>query len=189
MKYKVLKIALLSIGLLSLPAFGSSQEEPIESNPGYLDLDSILEGSNQYVTSEVYLRNYILKMIAKVTKNTEPDFANMLGAIKLIRVVEFAFDSEGAGSTLAKAEALVNHLSKSHWDTLVRNRDNGEYLNICIQSDREDHIYALAIVSWDESEMTLVNVVGDIDLEMLARLGEQFDIDELEDFKESTGNE
>ena len=188
MKLTALKIALLSIGLLSLSAIGSSQEEPIESNPGYLNLDSILEGSDQYITSEVYLRNYILRMISKVAQKSEPDFANMLSAIKLIRVVEFQFGDEDA-LALKKAEQLVSHLSGSHWDTLVRHRDAGEYHNICIQSDREDHIYALAIVSWDNSELTVVNVVGDIDLEMLARLGEQFDIDALEDYEEPATNE
>jgi len=189
MKLKLLKIALLSIGMLSLPAIGSSQEEPIEAHPGYLDLDKILEGSNQYITSEVYLRNYILQMISKVTKKSEPDFAKMLGAIKLIRVVEFKFDEAGAEATLPQAEKLVSYLNKNHWDTLVRSRDDGELVNICIQSDRGDHIYALAIVSWDSGELTVVNVVGDIDLEMLSRLGQQFGITELEDFEESTGNE
>jgi len=189
MKYRVIKIALLSVALLSLPAIGSSQEEPIEANPGYLDLDAILDGSDQFITSEVYLRNYILKMIAKVTQNQEPDFANMLRAIKLIRVVEFNFDGEDGNTTRARAEELVKAMSSSKWDTLVRSREEGSNLNICIQSDRGDHIYALAIVNWDDSEMTIVNVVGDIDLEMLARLGEQFDIDALEDFEETAGNE
>ena len=189
MKYRVIKVALLSVALLSLPAIGSSQEEPIESHPGYLNLDTILDGSDQYITSEVYLRNYILKMIAKVTQNQEPDFADMLRAIKLIRVVEFNFEDGEGSNTRDRGEELLKAMASSKWDTLVRSRDDGENLNICIQSDRGDHIYALAIVNWDDSEMTIVNVVGDIDLEMLARLGEQFDIDALEDFEKSDVNE
>jgi hypothetical protein len=190
MKIKPFQIACLSLAMLVLPMVGSSQEHgPIESHPGYLNIDSVLEGSENYLTSEVYLRNYILRMIAKVTKKSEPDFANMLEAIKLIRVVEFEFDAEGLNSTLAQAESLVNHLQQSRWDTLVRSKQADKTLQICIQSDREDHIYALAIVSWDAYKMTIVNVVGDIDLEMLSRLGSQFGIDELEDFEESEGHE
>jgi hypothetical protein len=188
MKYRPLKIIWLSLLLLGLPVIGSSQEEPIENHPGYLNLDAILDGANSYVTSEVYLRNYILRMVARVTRKQEPDFANMLDAIKLIRVVEFRFDGEGATSTLAKAEQLVSHLSSKRWDTLVRNRDGDKVINICIQSDQGEHIYALAIVTWDSEKMTVVNVVGDINLEMLSRLGSQFGIGELEDVNEASGD-
>ncbi|MEQ9825946.1 MAG: DUF4252 domain-containing protein [Puniceicoccaceae bacterium] len=190
MKFKLIKMACLWVAMLGLPVVGSSQEEaPIESHPGYLNIDSVLQGSERYLTSEVYLRNYILRMIARVTKKSEPDFAKMLAAIKLIRVVEFEFDAEGINSTLEKAESLVNHLQKSRWDTLVRSKQSDKTLQICIQSDREDHIYALAIVSWDSYKMTIVNVVGDIDLDMLSRLGSQFGIDELEDLEESEHDE
>ena len=186
MKKTKLYIITLGILVLGLPLGGFAQEDKLIDNPGYLNLDELIANNEQYITSEVYLQNYILKMIAKVTRKTEPEFAKMLSSIQLIRVMEFEFDEEGDNSNRAVGERLINQLSHEKWDTLVRSRDDDENVNISIQSDREDHIYALAIVSVKDDELSIVNVVGDIDLEMLARLGEQFNIDSLEDFDEDS---
>jgi hypothetical protein len=179
-KSKTVVFGILMLGL-SLGAL--AQDDKLFDNPGYLNLDELIENNEAYITSEVYLQSYILKMVAKVAQKSEPDFAKMLSSIHLIRVMEFEFDESGENSNKAVAEKLMRQLSSNHWDTLIRNRDDDQNVSICIQSDREDHIYALAIVSAENSKLSIVNVVGDIDLEMLARLGEQFNIDSLEDFE------
>lgn len=184
MKLPTFKSAILGILLLGFPLGAYSQKSDILNNPGYLNLDELIENSDDYITSEIYLQNYILKMIAKVARKSEPDFAKMLSSIHLIRVLEFEFDENENKGSKAIASKLVRKLSSGNWDTLVRTRDENSNVNISIQSDKEDHIYALAIVSWEDESMTIVNVVGDIDLEMLARLGEQFDIDALEDIED-----
>ncbi|MCG8528155.1 MAG: DUF4252 domain-containing protein [Opitutales bacterium] len=183
---KVTKFASLCLGilLLSLPLGVSAQEDSLVNHPGYLNLDEIIDNNQNYITSEVYLQNYILKMIAKLTKRSEPDFSKMLSSIELIRVIEMDFKDMQDAKSRNQAQKLVDYLNSNKWDTLVRSRDEHSNVNICIQSDREDHIYALAIVNWEEDSLSVVNVVGDIDLELLARLGEQFDIDSLEDFDE-----
>ena len=189
MKISKLKTIVLGIALLAFSPGLFAQEEALLNNPGYLNLDELIQNNEEYVTSEVYLQNYILKMIAKITRNSEPDFAKMLSSIQLIRVLEFQFDDEGDNSNQAVGEKLINQLSHDKWDTLVRSRDDDENVNICIQSDREDHIYALAIVSVEDSKLSIVNIVGDIDLELIARLGKQFNIDSLEDFDEESAHE
>lgn len=186
MKIRKLTTVVLSIFMLGLPLGAFAQDDELLNNPGYLNLDELIENNEAYITSEVYLQNYILKMIAKVARKSEPDFAKMLSSIHLIRVMEFEFDETGDNSNKAIAEKLIGQMNSDSWDTLVRSRDGDENVSICIQSDREDHIYALAIVSSEDTKLSIVNVVGDIDLEMLARLGEQFNIDSLEDFEDDT---
>jgi hypothetical protein len=184
MKFKT-TITLLAITLCSAMSLAANpQEEEISSHPGYLDLESILQHRETHIKSEVYLQNYILRMISRVAQKTEPEFAKMLSAIKLIRVLEFDFTSDGPEASQLEASKLFDYLGSNRWDTLVRSREGGNQVQICIQTDRSDKIYALAIISAQDHGMTVVNVVGDIDLDMLSRLGSQFNIPALAEYEE-----
>lgn len=157
-----------------------AQPTALLENPGYLHLDEVLENNQQYLKTEVYLKQYILRMVARVAAAEEPEFAQMLNSIQLIRVMTFEYDETGVENAQDSANTLLSHMNKGMWDTLVRSRDDDNAVNISMQSNQEDIINALAVVTWDNQSMTVVNLVGEIDLDMLARLGEQFGIDPLE---------
>ncbi len=181
--YPLLKSCLLALGIFgSAAASLHAQPASLLENPGYLHLDEVLENNQQYLKTEVYLKQYILRMVARVAAAEEPEFAQMLNSIQLIRVMTFEYDQSGADNAEDSANKLLSHMNTGMWDTLVRSRDEGNTVNISMQSNQEDIINALAVVTWNEESMTVVNLVGEIDLDMLARLGEQFDIGPLQEY-------
>lgn len=152
----------------------------VGSQPGYLDLDRFVSENSANVKTEVFLQSNILQMAARLVRQAEPEFAKMLESIDLIRVVDLDFGSTDVGSIDNRSSDLLNSMRDGSWQTLVRMRNGDERTEICMQSRHPDRIDALAIVSGRGSRLSVVNIVGEIDLEKIVRLGEQFNIESLE---------
>ena len=152
----------------------------VGSQPGYLDLDRFVSENSANVKTEVFLQSNILQMAARLVRQAEPEFAKMLESIALIRVVDLDFGSTDVGSIDNRSSDLLNSMRDGSWQTLVRMRNGDERTEICMQSRHPDRIDALAIVSGRGSRLSVVNIVGEIDLEQIVRLGEQFNIESLE---------
>ena len=152
----------------------------VGSQPGYLDLDRFVSENSANVKTEVFLQSNILQMAARLVRQAEPEFAKMLESIALIRVVDLDFGSTDVGSIDNRSSDLLNSMRDGSWQTLVRMRNGDERTEICMQSRHPDRIDALAIVSGRGSRLSVVNIVGEIDLEKIVRLGEQFNIESLE---------
>ncbi|MBN2235401.1 MAG: DUF4252 domain-containing protein [Opitutales bacterium] len=152
----------------------------IGSQSGYLDLDRFVNENSANVKTEVFLQSNILQMAARLVRQAEPEFAKMLESIALIRVVDLDFGASDVGSIDNRSSDLLNSMRDGSWQTLVRMRNGDERTEICMQSRHPDRIDALAIVSGRGSRLSIVNIVGEIDLEKIVRLGEQFNIESLE---------
>ena len=152
----------------------------VGSQPGYLDLDRFVSENSANVKTDVFLQSNILQMAARLVRQAEPEFAKMLESIALIRVVDLDFGSTDVGSIDNRSSDLLNSMRDGSWQTLVRMRNGDERTEICMQSRHPDRIDALAIVSGRGSRLSVVNIVGEIDLEKIVRLGEQFNIESLE---------
>lgn len=152
----------------------------VGSQPGYLDLDRFVSENSANVKTEVFLQSNILQMAARLVRQAEPEFAKMLESIALIRVVDLEFQDSDVGSIDNRSSALLSSMRDGSWQTLVRTRNGDERTEICMQSRDPDRIDALAIVSGRGTRLSVVNIVGEIDLEKIVRLGEQFNIQSLE---------
>mgnify|MGYP000843540467 CR=1 FL=1 len=150
------------------------------SQSGYLDLDRFVSENSGNVKTEVFLHSNILQMAARLVRQAEPEFAKMLESIALIRVVDLEFQDSDVGSIDNRSSALLSSMRDGSWQTLVRTRNGDERTEICMQSRDPDRIDALAIVSGRGTRLSVVNIVGEIDLEKIVRLGEQFNIQSLE---------
>lgn len=152
----------------------------VGSQPGYLDLDRFVSENSGNVKTEVFLQSNILQMAARLVRQAEPEFAKMLESIALIRVVDLEFQDSDVGSIDNRSSSLLSSMRDGSWQTLVRTRNGDERTEICMQSRHPDRIDALAIVSGRGTRLSVVNIVGEIDLEKIVRLGEQFNIQSLE---------
>ena len=155
-------------------------EAVTRSQSGYLDLDRFVSENSGNVKTEVFLHSNILQMAARLVRQAEPEFAKMLESIALIRVVDLEFQDSDVGSIDNRSSSLLSSMRDGSWQTLVRTRNGDERTEICMQSRDPDRIDALAIVSGRGTRLSVVNIVGEIDLEKIVRLGEQFNIQSLE---------
>ena len=119
----------------------------------------------------------IAKHFAKKSEDKDLEF---LSDIKSIRVRNFSFDSEGAYS-MADVDSVRRQLSAPGWSQLVsaHKRNDNENVDVYICAE-DDKILGLAVVASEPREFTIVNIVGSIDIDKLAKLEGEFGIPKVD---------
>lgn len=97
----------------------------------------------------------------------------LIANLKGVYVKSFEFDRDGA-YTEADVNAVREQL-KAPWTRLMNVRSKGETLEVYAYRERESSA-GLAIVVAEPRGLTVVNIVGPIDLAQLGALGGQFGI-------------
>ena len=167
---------IFSVSLLAQEKYDYSND------PGYVDfgdLSKFQEGSD---VTEVLVEKNLLRMVAKATRNSDTALYDLLNGLKLVKVNSFNTGEKNKSEILRKLDDVNKKLSSKDWNRIVHVRSGDEYTNVFIRSsDSDDNIYGLVVTTYQEDgELSLVNIVGKIDLESIGRLGGKFDIPSLE---------
>jgi hypothetical protein len=132
---------------------------------------------------DVSLNGSMLKFAARFLDNSDPDEAKvkkLLGGIEGVYVKHFEFKRPGEW-TQADVDSVRVQLKTPEWSRIVgyKNGDDGENAEIWIRSEN-NKFNGLAILATQPKELTVVNIVGAIDLDSLADLGGHFGVPKLE---------
>lgn len=100
----------------------------------------------------------------------------LLSDIKSLRVRNFEFDSDNAYSP-ADIELVRKQLSAPGWSPLIQahKREPQEDVDVFINTD-DGKILGLAVVVSEPRSFTIVNIIGNIDIDKLAKIEGQFGI-------------
>jgi hypothetical protein len=94
----------------------------------------------------------------------------------------FDVDSRMRSEYADVTKETTKQLDEKGWERIVRVREDEENVDVYLRpSDDYESILGIVVMvaSWDEA--VFVNIVGEINPEDVSRLGEHFDIDELDD--------
>jgi hypothetical protein len=132
-------------------------------------------------TVDVSLSGSLLQFAVKFLSDTDKDQAKvkkLVGGLKGIYVKTFEFKKPGEYSA-ADVESFRAPLHPPDWERIVgvHSTEDGENVEVYIKSDGKG-ISGLAIIATEPKQLTLVNIVGAIDLDALSDLGGQFGIPE-----------
>ena len=130
---------------------------------------------------DVTLDGFLLRVAQKFAAddaddpNGDPEMA-ILRDIKSLRVRTFEFAHEGEYSR-ADVESVRKQLTAPDWSALVQVREREAQSNIDVYINTDgNRILGLAVIASEPREFTIVNIVGDIDIDKLSRLEGQFGI-------------
>lgn len=154
-------------------------------------LDHLAAKASQ--TVDVSIDERLIQIAAKLLSQKDPDEAEakkLVVGLKGIFVKSFEFDTAGQYST-ADVESIRSQLREPLWSRLVNvtsKREGTVEVYIMLNGDK---VGGLAVLSTHLRELTVVNIVGPVDLDKLAKLEGQFGIPELniESSKPRTKNE
>jgi hypothetical protein len=123
----------------------------------------------------------ILLSIAKhFARESGDEEMQLLSDIKSVRVRNFEFDSEGAYSR-ADIDLVRRQLSAPGWSQLVsahqRDRNEDVDVYICVENEK---ILGMAVVASEPRSFTIVNIIGSIDIDKLAKLEGKFGIPKMD---------
>jgi hypothetical protein len=127
-------------------------------------------------TVDVALDERLLQKTAALFKDPgEADVKAMLTGIKGIYVKSFEFDQEGEYSQ-ADLESIRSQLREPLWSRIIgvisKKSENVEvYL-----MNNGDQIAGMAVLSFEPKEITIVNILGNVDFKKLTALEDSFGI-------------
>jgi hypothetical protein len=127
---------------------------------------------------DITLDGFLLRLVKKFAAedNSGDEALAILNDIKSLRVRNFEFDSEGAYSR-ADVDSVRKQLAAPGWSALaqVHKRDEQEDVDVYVNTDG-DKILGLAVVASDPHSFTIVHIVGNIDIDKLAKIEGEFGI-------------
>ncbi|MGA2742255.1 MAG: DUF4252 domain-containing protein [Bryobacteraceae bacterium] len=134
-------------------------------------------------STEVSLDGALLQLGAKFLSDDDKDQAKikkLVGGLKGIYIKTFEFKKPGEYSA-SDVEPFRAPLHAPEWQRIVGTHSNedGESVEVYIKNDSKG-IGGLVIISTAPKELTLVNIVGAVDLDSLSELGKHFDFPEVE---------
>jgi len=128
---------------------------------------------------DITLDGMLLNMVKRFAANDEhgdDEALAILSDIKSLRVRNFEFDTDGAYSS-ADVDSVRQQLSAPGWSPLVQahKREPQEDVDVFINLD-DGKIMGMAVIVSDPRSFTIVNIIGSIDIDKLARIEGQFGI-------------
>lgn len=136
---------------------------------------------------DISLDGLLLNIAKRIAREDDDEVMTLLSDIKSLRVRNFEFDSDDAYSR-ADIESVRKQLSAPGWSALVQShkRDEKEDVDVFINTDGEK-ILGLAVVACEPRSFTIVNIVGNIDIDKFAKLEGELGIPRIETDKLSKG--
>lgn len=155
---------------------------PLEKQPGYIDFSSLdlFDGPEPETTVEIYLKNSLLDLVAAATRFEDPELADMLEALYLIRFQ--AYHKEEGQDTSYDYERIAERLKAltlPDWERVVQVRKRDERMQFYVRTEDET-IVGLLVLAGDPHEFVFINIVGSLDLAQVGRIGRKFDIAPLD---------
>jgi hypothetical protein len=175
---KTLPLAALAALALGSPLWAA---DPQVRLPDFSHLHSVAVDAVDVSLDGTLLRT--VQRFAKAAGDEDPDADAALGLLadlKAVQVRSFRFDRDGAYSR-ADLDGLRRQLDAPGWSRVMqkRRRDPQEDVDVYLRLDG-GKASGLVVIASEPREFTVVNVVGNIDVDKLARLEGQFGIPRIE---------
>ena len=176
----------LLVLLLTLMAFliSSCGITASRSNEGYANLDSPgISDTNR--TMSISLGKTTLRFAARFLDD-EPETQALLRSLDgvRIRIYEVTGDTKRIAENF---EHMGNKLGNDGWQPVMLVREEGELVQMFAKSSRNSML-GLTIVSADEEEVVVVNVMGDIQPEHFGDVMVALDVDDAPDVQIASVN-
>jgi hypothetical protein len=175
--FKIVKLASLALLLvLSTSTAARAQSARIEMG----QLDPL--GTKASETVDVNIDERLMQLTAKFLSGKNPDevkVKELINGLKGIYVKRFEFERDGEYSQ-ADIESIRSQLRNPAWSRILNVSSKREgSIEVYLMTDTS-RVGGLVVLATGLKELTVVNIVGPVDLEKLSQLEGQFGVPELE---------
>lgn len=133
---------------------------------------------------DVSLDGALLRLAISVLKSSDPEeraIKEAVAGIKGVYVKSFEFEKEGEYS-VADIDPIRTQLRSPGWSRMVgvKSKKEGDNVEVYTMMTTDGQISAMTVITTEPKELTVVNIVGMIDLEKLSKLSGKFGIPSLD---------
>lgn len=180
---KSIKMLLVLLFAVTLTTF-AQQKDDYSTDPGYFDYSEYTQFKNVEPITAVHLEGPMLKAIGKMGENKNEKVAQMISALKLIKVNQFPVLKTDLDKTENTIAAMDKKLQSQKWDRIIKTKNKGKFASVYVKTGEGNDYAGLFVIAMDkEDDLTLVNVVGKIDLETIGSLADEMNLPGLEKTK------
>jgi hypothetical protein len=177
LRFAYLRFALFAVLVtLGAAATAGAQNPRIQTS----QLDALAAKASQ--TVDVNIDERLMQLTARFLSSKDDDEAKvkeLVNGLKGIYVKSFEFENEGQ-YTDADLEGIRSQLRNTAWNRIVNVNSKKEGRVEVYLMQTGDQISGLAVLATEPKEITVVNIIGPVDLEKLTQLEGQFGIPDLE---------
>jgi len=171
-----IRTALIAVVLILVPGLSAKAQDSRIQMTG---LDHLAAKASQ--TVDVNLDERLMRLAARVFSDKDEDereVKQLIANLKGIYVKSFEFDADGQ-YTPADIEIIRTQLRGPGWTRLVNVTSKKEGILEVYLLFSGETVGGLAVLHTDDRELTIVNIVGPVNLDKLAKLEGQLGIPDL----------
>jgi hypothetical protein len=166
MRYRLL----LAVPML-LPLLACAQGSQLDI-PAFTGLKSKAVQSVDITIGPVLLK--LAEMVEPPPGQDRVELKRILAGLRSVRVRSYRFNADFAYSK-SDLDGVRTQLAAPGWTQMVHTQDRDRNEDVDVYVALDDHVMkGLAVVSSDPREFTIVDIVGSIDLQDLAKLEQHF---------------
>jgi len=145
---------------------------------GFVDFGTLNPtGENQFV--EVNIKSNLIAMVAALTKKTEPEVTQVIEGLKQIRVNVLGLTRENRDDMKKRVASIRESLDKGGWERIVTAVEKNQDVGIFLKTKDAKTVEGICVTVVEKDQVVLINVVGNIQPEKLAVVGERFNVEPL----------
>ena len=147
---------------------------------GYIDFGKFPppESGGEFV--EVHIKSNLISMAARLVEKSEPDVAELIRGLQLIRVNVIGLDDGNRGEMEKRVKKIRSELDSRGWERVVTAQKKDEDVGVYLKMRGSEAVEGLVItVIEGNREAVLINIVGNIKPDKIAIIGERMDIEPL----------
>jgi hypothetical protein len=166
-------------GALCLAA---SDEKP---SVGYVDFGKLAAPASGGEFVEVQISSNLIGMAARLVEKHEPQVASVIRDVKHIRVNVIGLTDENRAEMQQRVQKIREQLDHQKWERIVTAQQKDEDVGVYLKMRGEEAVEGLVVtVLQGDREAVLVNIVGNIQPDKIAMIGERFNIEPLKELGE-----
>jgi hypothetical protein len=169
-----------SIAALTLSAIISSSVFAGSSSLGQVDFGKFRPTAGEQFV-QVDINGTLLKLAAAFTKNEEPEISELIRNLQSVRVNVLGINDENREETTTRINEIRADLDTQGWTrvvTVLEGKGDDVAVFIRAANDTEIHGIVVSVIS-HSGEAVLVNIVGNVGIDQIAKIGEKLNIDPL----------
>jgi len=174
--FQKLRLPLIAVVLVMMAALVAQGQDPRIQTAS---LDHLAAKASQ--TVDVNIDERLIRLAAKLLSDKdaeEKQVKELVTGIKGIYVKSFEFEADGQYTT-TDIDSIRSQLRSPSWSRLFNFTSKKEgNLEVYLLMNGET-VGGLAVIALDDRELTVVNIVGPVDINKLAKLEGQFGVPEL----------
>ncbi|MCW5558182.1 MAG: DUF4252 domain-containing protein [Verrucomicrobiae bacterium] len=148
---------------------------------GYVDLGHFSRSPEGGQFVEVNINGSLLAMAVKIAESEEPEVAELLRGLHAVRVNVLGVNDSNRQELTDRVESLRSTLSTGGWERVVTVQEKDQDVGVFLKTDGADAIQGVVLTVLNgKDQAVFVNIVGNIQPEKIAQVGEHFGIEPLQ---------